>query len=182
LSIDNTIVHDAKSGGLVISNDSSDIHITNSSFSRNFFDGVAYYTSERIYTSSCSMLANNNAAISLDLNLQDSIFSDCIADGNGDVGIFMRYGKQVRFNHCVIENSGSYAAFLSHDEASNGVHDVMFSGCQILQNKNGGIYVASTADKSDYTSVVGCVFRGNGGAAIRSDGSVIWEAANILMQ
>lgn len=182
LTIDNVVVHDARSGGLVISQDSSDIHVINSSFNSNFFDGIAYYTSKRIYTHNCSMLSNNNAAISLDNDLEDSIFSDCIADSNGDVGIFMRCGKEVRFNHCVIKNSGSYAAFLSHDEHGNGVHDVMISGCQILHNKNGGIYVASTKDKSDYTSVVGCVFRGNEGETIRSDGSIIWENANISMQ
>ena len=182
LTIENVVVHDARSGGLVISWGSSDIHIINSSFNNNFFDGVAYYDSERIYTNSCSMISNNNAAISLDNNLRDSIFSDCIADSNGDVGIFIRYSKQVRFNNCVIKNSGSYAAFLSHDESGNGVHDIMFSGCQILNNQNGGIYVASTEDKSAYTSVVGCVFRGNGGDAIISDGSVIWQAANIIME
>ncbi len=180
LTIEDVIVHDARSGGLVVSWDSSDIRIVNSSFSSNFFDGVAYYDSERIYTTNCTMMSNGYAAMSLDNNLKDCIFSGCIADSNGDVGIFMRYSEQVRFNHCVIKNSGNYAAFLSHDESNNGVHDIMFSGCQILNNQNGGIYVASTAALSDYTSVIGCVFRGNSGDAVKSDGSIIWEAANIV--
>jgi len=180
LTLEDIYIHDARSGGLVISWDSADIHVSNSSFSNSYFDGVAYYDSEKIFTTNCTMTANSYAAISLDNDLKDIIFSGCIADANGDVGIFMRYSEQVRFNHCVIKNSGSYAAFLSHDESNNGVFDIMFSGCQILNNQ-GGIYVASPADVSDYTSIVGCVFRGNSGDAIKSDGSVIREAGNIII-
>lgn len=180
LTIEDIYVHDARSGGLVISWDSADIHLRNSSFNNSYFDGVAYYDSEKIFTGNCTMTANAYAAISLDNDLKDIIFSGCIADANGDVGIFMRYSEQVRFNHCVIKNSGSYAAFLSHDESNNGVFDVMFSSCQILNNL-GGIYVASPAVVSEYTSVLGCVFRGNSGDAIKSDGSVIRETGNIII-
>jgi hypothetical protein len=182
LTIENVVVHDNRSGGLVVSWGSSDIYVSNSSFNNNYYDGLAYYASKRIYTQNCTMISNNNAAISLDNNFQDSIFSGCILDSNGDVGIFARYSEQVRFYNCVIKNSDSFAAYLSHDESGKGVKDIMFSGCQILNNRDGGIYVGSTDNKSVFTSVVGCVFRANGGIAIRSEGSVIWKASNIEMQ
>ena len=181
LVLENVVVHDARSGGAVISWGSSDIHVVKSAFEQNVFDGVAYYASQRIHTSGCTMRHNKAAGVSLDNDLRNCTFADCIVDGNEDVGIFARHSRELRFNNCAVTSSGNYAAFLSHDEAGNGVFDIMFSVCQMLRNPLGGIYVASTADKSAHTSVVGCVFRENGGNAIKSDGSVIWQAANIVM-
>lgn len=180
LVVDNVVAHDARSGGLVTSYGSSDVYVVNSSFERNFFDGLAYYDSQRIHTRGCTMLANGAAGVSIDNNLRDCIFSDCIADGNLDVGIFARYARELRFNNCVIKNSHSHATFLSHDQNGNGVHDLLFCGCHVLFNGGHGIYVASTADRSDRTSVVGCVFRGNTGSPVKEEGSPISQAANIV--
>ena len=106
-------------------------------------------------------MRNNQAAgISLDNDLRDVIFANCIVGGNQDVGVFMSFSRQNRFNGCAIQNSGSYGAFLSHDDAGNGVQDVVFSGCHFLNN-NGGVKLASTDDRSKYNAVVSSVFRGN---------------------
>ena len=182
--LDNVVVHDARSGGIVVSWGSSDIHVENSSFNDNFFDGVAYYDSERIYTTNTSMRNNQAAGISLDNDFRDSIFANCIVDGNGDVGIFMRFSQKIRFNGCAIQNSGSYAAFLSHDEGDNGVQDVVFSGCHFVNN-NGGIKLASTDDNSKYNAVVSSVFRGNaqnGRLSIDdTEGAILHQSGNIVM-
>jgi hypothetical protein len=182
--IDNVVAHDARSGGIVVSWGSSDIHVQNSSFTDNFFDGVAYYDSERVYTSNSSMRNNQAAGISLDNDFREAIFANCILDGNQDVGIFMRFSQGIRFNGCAIRSSGSYAAFLSHDEAGNGVQDIVFSGCHLLQN-NGGIRLASTEDRSKHNVVVGSVFRGNeqnGRLSIDdSDGAILQRSANIVI-
>jgi len=182
--VDNVVAHDARSGGIVVSWDSSDIYVQNSSFTDNFFDGVAYYDSRRIYTSNTSMRNNQAAGISLDNDFRDSIFANCILDGNQDVGIFMRFSQEIRFNGCTVKNSGSYGAFLSHDEAGNGVQDIVFSGCHLLNN-NGGIRLASTDDKSKYNAVVSSVFRGNdqnGRLSIDdSDGAILYQSANIFI-
>ena len=185
LTIENVISNNNRSGGLVISWSSSDIHVVNSEFDNNYFDGVAYYDSKRIYTVNSSMKNNNSAGISLDANITDSIFSNCILDSNEDVGIFMRFAKELRFNNCIIKNSGNWAVFLGHNESDQGVQDIMFSNCQVLNNK-GGILMSSISDEqSSFNSVVGSVFRGNeqeGRLSIQTSGSRIWESGNIIMQ
>jgi hypothetical protein len=75
LSIDNVVSNNNRSGGLVVSWGSSDIHVSNSEFDENYYDGIAYYDSERIYTHNSSMKNNNSAGISLDNDLRDSITS-----------------------------------------------------------------------------------------------------------
>jgi hypothetical protein len=184
LTIDNVVSRNNRSGGLVVSWGSSDIHVQNSEFDNNYFDGVAYYDSRRIYTLNSSMKDNSGAGISLDNNLLDCIFSNCIIDSNQDVGIFARYSKELRFNSCAIKNSANWAVFLGHDENDNGVHDIMFSSCQLLNN-DGGIFVSSTNDtQSSHTSIVSSVFRGNqqsGRANIQTFGSSVWNTANIFI-
>lgn len=182
LTLDNVVCKNARSGGLVISWASSDIYVNNSIFSNNYFDGVAYYDSQRVYTNSCTMINNNNAGISLDNDFRDSIFANCILDANGDVGIFMRNSAMIRFNGCAIQNSGSYAAFLGHDDSGRGVRDILFSGCHLLNN-NGGIYVGSTEKQSGYISVLGSSFRGNEkGGRLTLDGpaSILLQSGNIV--
>lgn len=184
LTIDNVVSKNNRSGGLVISWDSSDVYISDSEFDNNHFDGIAYYDSKRIYTQNSSMKNNSGAGISLDNDLSDSIFSNCIIDSNQDVGIFIRFSSELRFNSCTIKNSSSWAVFMGHDENDNGVHDIMFSSNQLLNN-DGGILLSSTNDtQSSYTSVTSSVFRGNqktGRDNIQTNGSTIWQAANIFM-
>jgi len=184
LTIDNVVSRNNRSGGIVVSWGSSDVHVQNSEFDNNYFDGAAYYDSRRIYTLNSSMKTNNGAGISLDNNLLDCIFSNCIIDSNQDVGIFARYSTEIRFNSCVIKSSSNWAVFLGHDEYDNGVHDIMFSSCQLLNN-NGGIFVSSTNEaQSSHTSVVSSVFRGNqqgGRANIQTFGSSVWNTANIFI-
>ncbi|MFH0997178.1 MAG: right-handed parallel beta-helix repeat-containing protein [Pseudomonadota bacterium] len=184
LTLDNVICKNARSGGLVISWASSDIHVNNSIFGNNYFDGVAYYDSQRVYTNSCSMLNNNSAGISLDNAFSDSIFANCILDANGDVGIFMRNSSKIRFNGCTIQNSGSYAAFLGNDDNAKGVSDVLFSGCHVLDN-NGGILVGSTNQQSGYISVLGSSFRGNeknGRTTLNGPDSILKQSGNIIIK
>jgi hypothetical protein len=185
LTIHNVVSRNNRSGGLVISWESSDIQVLNSEFDNNYFDGVAYYDSTRIYTLNSSMKNNNSAGISLDNDLSDSIFSNCIVDSNQDVGIFSRFSTEIRFNCCIIKNSSSWAVFLGHDENDNGVHDIMFSSCHLLNN-TGGIIMSSTNDtQSNFTSIVSSVFRGNeqnGRTNMQTSGSTVWQSANIFME
>jgi len=184
LTIENVAARNNRSGGVVVSWGSSDVHILNSEFDNNSFDGVAYYDSRRIYTNNSSMKNNNNAGVSVDNNFVDSAFSNCIIDSNGDVGIFARFSKELRFNNCAIKNSGSWAAFLSHDENNNGIHDTMFSVCQLLNNSGGFFMGSVTEDQSSFNSIIGCVFRGNernGRDNIQTSGSHIWGVGNLMM-
>jgi len=184
LTIKNIVSNNNRSGGLVISNKCSDIYVINSEFDNNYFDGIAYYDSQRIYTQNSSMKNNNGAGISLDVDISDSIFSNCILDSNKDVGIFIRFANELRFNNCAIKNSGSWAVFLGNNEEDKGVHDIMFSSCQLLNNIGGILMSSVNETQSSHTSVVSCIFRENeqaGRPNIKTEGSQVYEAANIMM-
>jgi hypothetical protein len=169
-----------RSGGLVISWDCADVLVLDSTFERNFFDGVAYYASERVLTQGCTMRENGFAGISLDNRLVESRFSACRLEGNGTVGVFARNAANLRFDNCVIEDSGDWGVFLAHDEKDKGVHDVEIAVCQIANNR-GGVFMASIDNsQSSGTRVVSSTFRGNereGRGNIRTSGSPIWTAA-----
>lgn len=180
LTIRDVSANNNRSGGLVISWDCADVLVTESTFERNFFDGVAYYASEQIVTVDCLMAENGFAGISLDNRLVDSRFADCRLEANGSVGVFARNSVKLRFDNCVIEDSGDWGVFLAHDEKELGVHDVEIAVCQITNNR-GGVFMASIDNsQSSGTRVVSSIFRGNereGRGNIRTSGSPIWTAA-----
>lgn len=184
LTIENCVSRNNRSGGLVISWGSADIHVVNSEFDDNYFDGIACYASRRIYTSNSSMKNNNSAGISLDNGVSECLFSNCILDGNGDVGIFCRFADEIRLSGCTVKNSGSWAVFLGHDDGNNGVHDVMFTGCQFLDNQGGLLLSSSDESQSSHTSITGSVFRGNAQAdrpSFQTYGSVLWTSGTVFM-
>lgn len=162
LVIDKVTSNRNRSGGLVISWKSRDILVRDSVFDDNFFDGVAYYDSRNVRTVDCSMNGNDSAGISLDNDFAESEFVRCRLTRNGDVGIFARHSTRLRFDHCTIEGSGDWGAFLAHDDSGNGVHFLRFTKCIFARN-DGGIRMASTSEaQSSGVEVRGCVFRDNG--------------------
>ena len=177
LRVDRVAANRCRSGGLVISWDSSDVLVSDSRFEENFFDGVAYYASERILTQDCLMRANGFAGISLDNRVQASRFVGCRVDSNGAVGVFARHSIDLRFDNCVVTNSADWGVFLAHDEKNQGVHDVEFAVCEVTNNR-GGLFMASVNEaQSSGTRVVSTAFRGNereGRGNIRTSGSTIW--------
>ncbi|MEZ5278523.1 MAG: right-handed parallel beta-helix repeat-containing protein [Opitutaceae bacterium] len=166
-----------RSGGLVISWDSSDVRVEDSVFEGNFFDGVAYYASADVVTRNCTMRGNGFAGISLDNRMVKSRFEGCRVESNGAVGVFARNSVGLRFDNCVIEDSADWGVFLAHDEKARGVHDIEFAVCEIANN-HGGLFMASVDDdQSSGTRVVSSAFRGNGKdgrSNIQTSGSTIW--------
>lgn len=149
-----------RSGGLVVSWGCSDVLVRECSFERNFFDGVAYYDSERVFTVDCEMRSNNGAGISLDNALTDSIFARCNLENNRDVGVFARHSSQLVFESCVVRDSGNWAFFLSHDEKNQGVFDIEIANCELIDNK-GGVRLGSVTDaQSNNNRVVDTFFAG----------------------
>lgn len=142
LSIDSVVARSNRSGGLVISWKCSDVTVRNSFFEDNFFDGVAYYDSIRVFTTDCTMRNNQFAGVSLDNRLLDTYFGQCTIESNGNVGVFARNTEGLQFDDCIIRNSADWAIFLAHDEKELGVHDTQVNHCHIEGNR-GGIFMAS---------------------------------------
>jgi parallel beta-helix repeat protein len=182
LTVERVHASNNRSGGLVISWGSSEIRVIDCVFEKNFFDGIAFYTSTRILVANCAMRNNGFAGISLDNDLLESAFTGCILDSNRDVGVFARNSSNLAFRNCVIENSGDWGVFLAHDDEDRGVHDIEFAVCEVSNNR-GGLFMASVGEhQSSGTRVVGSTFHGNerdGRRNIETSGSAIWAAGNL---
>ncbi len=130
LEIDSVIARNNRSGGLVISWKSSNVAVTNSLFEHNFFDGVAYYDSIGISTTDSIMRNNQFAGISLHNDLVNLTFTRCLIESNGDVGLFARNTKGLRFLDCTFLGSADWAVFLAHDLKNLGVYEAKFEAYQ----------------------------------------------------
>jgi hypothetical protein len=183
LRIANVNVHDARSGGIVVSWGSYQIIITDSYFYNNFFDGIALYDSENINVINFMCLNNGSAGISLDNQLSDVLFDNGIIESNGDVGIFARSSEDIGFHDLLIADNQSHGCFLSHQSlgTDTGVIRLYFDGCSFLDNVGYGFWLASPASESPNNAVVGCLFSGNAAGAINLDPNASLDTeANIL--
>ena len=161
LEVNSVVARNNRSGGLVISWKCSDVFVQNSRFEHNYFDGVAYYDSARVFTTNCIMRENQFAGISLDNHLLDTYFAQCIVVSNGNVGVFARNTIGLQFDDCVIRDSADWAIFLAHDEKELGVHNTDITHCHIEGNR-GGIFMASVNEsQSSGTRIHNSRFVGN---------------------
>lgn len=163
LVIDNVYIHDARSGAIVVSWDSTNIRVSNSLLQTSYFDGIALYTSTDILVSNCDMSLNAAAGISIDNNLQDTLFQNCVVHNNGDVGIFQRWATNVSYDGCQVYSNANHGAFLSWNSPTNGtgVINTTISNCQITNNVGRAINLDSPATQSTGTSVVSTTIYGN---------------------
>lgn len=188
LWIAGVVVHNARSGGLVASWNSSRIYISESTFTHNFFDGIALYTSRDIHVSTFMSYANGAAGLSLDNQLNNVIFSDGQVINNGDVGIFVRDSSDLIFSNLEIAGNNADGCFLSHQTdgfgspiTGTGVNRLFFSGCSFLDNKRNGIWLASPTSLSSGNAVSGSLFSGNIDTAIKVDaGGSLEQSGNII--
>lgn len=164
LWINNVNVHNARSGGIVVSWESRNIFIDGSVFHHNTFDGIALYASENIFISNFYCYSNHSAGISIDNSLKHAIFNNGIIKNNLDVGIFAREAYDLSFHNLMIAQNRNNGCFLSHNNIKpekTGVNRVFFSGCSFLDNKGWGLWIASTKDLSQGNAVVSSLFSGN---------------------
>lgn len=163
LSIDNVYIHDARSGAIVVSWDSSLVSITSSLLTTSFFDGVALYTSTDITVSNCNLQGNVAAGISIDNNLVNTAFQNCNVHNNGDVGIFQRWATNITYSNCQVYSNGNHGAFLSWNSPTTGtgVTNTLFTNCQFTNNVGRGINLDSPATESTGTTVTSSTFSGN---------------------
>ena len=99
----------------------------------------------------------------------DGVISDCIADENSSVGIYLS-GATGTCNDgsiigCTIVNNGNYGVYLYGDGADcNGTR---VERCTISQNANWGMYIRD----SDENLILNCILRGNTGRGITTAGA-----------
>lgn len=183
LWINGVNIHDARSGGLVVSWGSSNIFVTDSMFNNNFFDGIALYDSRAIQVTGFQCMRNGGAGLSLDNNLFDVQFVTGRVESNNDVGIFARSSKDLSFNNLVISKNGSHGCFLSHQQIGNntGVTRLFFCGCSFLNNNGYGLWLATPSTESPQNVVSGSLFSGNTQDAVNLDSdAILTQAGNVI--
>ena len=185
LWIENVNIHDARSGGLVTSWNSSTIFVSNASFHHNYFDGVALYDGNDIVVSSFLTFENiHGAGISIDNNLRQVFFNSGSVSNNGDVGIFGRDSEEIKFHNLTIAGNASHGVFLSHQSLSTntGVKRYFFQGCSFFDNSGFGLWLASPASDSPNNTIIGCVFENNTAGCINLDPGATLAQASIICQ
>lgn len=183
LHISEVDVHHARSGGVVVSWDSKIIYIDKSSFHHNYFDGIALYASEDIIVSDFFCNLNQAAGLSLDNDLKQVQFSNGTIRNNGDVGIFARHSKDLKFQNLIISDNQSHGCFLSHTSlgTGTGVHSLIFSSCSFTGNMGYGFVLASPVSESTKISIQGSLFSGNIQGAIKIDPeSDLYQTGNVF--
>lgn len=186
LWINNVNVHDARSGGIVVSWESKNIFIDGSVFHNNTFDGIALYASENIFVSNFYCYSNHSAGISIDNSVKHTVFNNGIIKNNLDVGIFARHAYDLSFHNLIIAQNKNNGCFMSHSNIqreNTGVNRVFFTGCSFFDNKGWGLWIASTKDISNGNAVVSSIFSGNTMGPINIDqGGRIGHSGNIYQK
>ena len=165
LVVDRVRIHSARSGGLVVSWDSSNVVVTSSVFDHNYFDGIALYASEAVRVAGFNCRSNQASGLSFDNRLMNCEFRDGVVADNTGVGIFVRDSRDLMFSNVIVRANGTHGAFLAHDDkkgGNTGVYRLTFDSCVIEENKLAGFWLASPAEKSPGTVVTNCHFRENG--------------------
>lgn len=153
LKVERVTSNNNRSGGLVISWRCRDVMVRDCVFENNYFDGVAYYDSERVQTVDCQMRDNLGAGVSLDNAFVDSVFVRCLLENNRDVGVFARHSERLVFFECEVRGSGNWAFFLAHDDNGKGVFDIEIASCTIKENR-GGLRMGSETEQQSARTVL----------------------------
>ncbi len=117
--IEDVVISNCRSGGIVIERGSSDINILNSTSAGNFFDGLAAYESTRIFCYNLNLINNKYAGFSGDLQLNGNVIMNSAITGNGREGIFIRHANDNVFDRIRFSNNGGFPIFVAASELSD---------------------------------------------------------------
>ncbi len=182
LWIEDMHIHDARSGGIVVSWHSHKIYIANVAFHTNYFDGIALYTSEDVLVSNFLSYNNSSAGISLDNDLKDVTFNGGHIKQNGKVGIFIRDAENIQFHNLLIDGNGEHGALLANDDtnpATTGVKQLFFQGCSFLNNNGYGLLLTGIlpSDSANNT-MIGNMFLNNITGCFQDTTGTLSQTAN----
>ena len=115
-SMKNISVVSPRSGGVVTEKGCVRLMIDGLTVTDSEFDGFAGYETTGSTLSHMNLSGNSAAGISIDIRFHGNTIRDSLLSHNGDVGIFMRYANDNRFEDLIIEDSGNHGVFLAAAE------------------------------------------------------------------
>ena len=182
LWVEDMNIHDARSGGIVVGWNSSNIYIANVALHNNYFDGIALYTSKDILVSNFLSYDNSSAGISLDNDLKDVTFKGGHIKHNGKVGVFTRDAENIQFHNLLVKENGEHGAFFANDEinpAITGVKQLFFQGCSFLNNNGYGLLLTGILPSDSANNViVGNMFLNNLTGCFQDTTGTLTQTAN----
>lgn len=175
--LERLVLKNARSGGLVISQQSASIFISDAIFAGNFFDGIAIDGGHQVFLSHFKSEFNDGSGVSIDTGSSLLQLSDGLIRNNGDNGLFVRMTSMSRFKHLSIENNCNHGVFASHVfdgqvVPNSGVRELFFTDLSIVRNGGAGVYYGSNSNEpfgSVHNIVHGSLLGGNANGHIEGD-------------
>lgn len=101
--IEGVIVHSCRSGGIVITDNSTKLTISRIESFDNQFDGIAAYATTDSVFNNLNLHDNLYAGLSFDCKFNTNTINNCVLKNN-DVGVFMRDSRGNRFSNLSIQS------------------------------------------------------------------------------
>lgn len=173
----------ARSGGLVISQQASKVFVDSVVFAGNFFDGLAVDGGHEILVEHFIAEDNGFSGVSIDTGSSRLQIRDGTIQKNGDNGVFIRFTRESHLAELTITDNCNFGVFASHvvPLGNEGLVEVTFSELSIFRNAAAGFSFATTADDGSVDNfLTNSRVAGNSGGEILGINSGITEAGNVI--
>lgn len=180
----------ARSGGLVISQQASKVFVGGVTFSGNFFDGLAIDGAHEVLVERFVSEDNDFSGVSIDTGSSRLQIRDGLVQRNGDNGVFLRFARESSLTDLTIVDNCNHGVFASHDDAASdrGLIEVSFSGLRIFRNADVGFFFGTTEAQGSFDNFL--THSQIGGNAAEGDGdetsgvaanAAIHESGNVVV-
>ena len=182
--LDDLVLQNARSGGLVISQKSRTIFINNVVFAANHFDGIAIDGGHEVFLSNFKAELNLASGVSIDTGSSEIYMTNGLLQKNAHNGIFIRHTRSATFRGMDIKDNCHHGVFASHsDDGSrivpgSGVNEVAFSDFSLLRNGKPGFFYGSNSTPpgaSLHNSISDARIGGNAGGPLGGDNQGLAE-------
>lgn len=181
--LDRLILKNARSGGLVISQQSQNVFVQDTIFSDNFFDGLAIDGGGQVLVNNFISQDNGFSGVSIDTGSSGVLLQSGLIERNGDNGIFIRFTRESQFKDLTITDNCNFGIFASHADPGGleGLVEIAFSELDVYRNMSAGFqYATSEANGSTGNALTNSRFGGNAGGEIIG-GTGLVDSGNVII-
>lgn len=169
----------ARSGGLVISQQARKVFVEEVVLSENAFDGLAIDGASEVFVEHFVSEDNDFSGVSVDTGTSRVQIRDGLIQKNGDNGLFIRFASESSFSDLTIVDNCNFGVFASHANPSGGegLVEIDFSDLRIFRNGNAGFsFATSQAEGSFDNFLTNSRIAGNNGTG--SDDEIVGTNGN----
>lgn len=182
------VLTSARSGGLVISQQSRKVFVHDVIMSDNFFDGLAVDGAHEVFIENFVSESNDFSGVSIDTGSSGLLIQNGVIQKNGDNGIFVRFTQESRFKGLSITDNCNFGVFASHANTNSqeGVVELVFSDLDIFRNSSAAFQFATDSSQGSVDNVImSSRIAGNaggdiiGGAGLEEFGNLVFASTRI---